>query len=140
MTGDDRLFLEIPQGSRGSYQNDPREKRSRPNSTPRKVRIWQRPFAKYLGFALVGGAFALVIAGAIPNVLRYRSGSTQIGPRNRADYLALQSAGNLAPAPANAKKSFVAQTDYAEAKDGEEQPAEGAGLEAPEFPGPMIIG
>jgi hypothetical protein len=34
----------------------------------------------------------------------------------------------------------VAQTDYAEAKDGEEQPAEGAGLEAPEFPGPMIIG
>jgi Domain of unknown function (DUF4349) len=140
MTGDDRLFLEIPQGPRGSYQNDSREKRFRPDSTPRKVRSWQRPFAKYLGFALVGGALALIIAGAIPNLLRYLSGSAQIGSRSPADYLALQSAENLAPTPVRAKKSFVARTDYAEAKDGEGRPAEGAGLEAPEFPGPMIIG
>jgi anti-sigma factor RsiW len=125
----------------GMLQEGQRAKLPRPDYAARKFRFWQRPYVKYLGFALAGGtAVALIIAASVPQLMQSRSGSAQVASRDLAYYVAHKSAGNAASALSSARRSYELQSTSVAMQAGEEEPAQSPGLEAPEVSGPMIIG
>jgi Domain of unknown function (DUF4349) len=141
MTKDDRLILEFQQSSHEAAQSDARTRPPRLDHSARKLGFWRRPYAKYLGFALAGGAaVALIFAAVVPYGSRSRGSYAQFASRDLSSYTDFKSMANLPPAPASAGKSDVPQSNYVAAEAGEELPAESLGLEAPQISGPMIIG